>query len=54
MELAQQVLPLLMKPTDRTDFAFDTGLVDCLRDDIENSELQVSFEQSLSLWLAAG
>ena len=43
-----------MKPTGRIDFAFDTGLVVCLRDDIEDGELQVSFEESLSLQLAAG
>ena len=49
MELAQQVLPL-MKPTGRIDFAFDTGL----RDDIEDGELQVSFEELLSLQLAVG
>ena len=48
------MLPLLMKPTGRIDFAFDTGLVVCLRDDIEDGELQVSFEESLSLQLAAG
>ena len=28
-----------MKPTGRIDFAFDTGLVVCLRDDIEDGEL---------------
>ena len=39
MELAEQVLPLLMKPTGWSDFAFDPGLVVCLRDDIEDSEL---------------
>ena len=38
-----------MKPTGRIDFAFDTGLVMCLRDDIEDGELQVAFEESLSL-----
>ena len=53
MELAQQLLPL-MKPTGRIDFAFDTGLVPCLRDDIEDGELQVFFEESLSLQLEAG
>ena len=35
-----------MKPTGRSDFAFDPGLVVCLRDDIEDCELQVSFEGS--------
>ena len=43
-----------MKPTGQIDFAFDTGLVVCLRDDVEDGELQVSFEESLSLQLAAG
>ena len=38
-----------MKPTGQIDFAFDTGLVVCLRDDIQDGELQVSFEESLSL-----
>ena len=53
MELAWQVLPLLMKPAGRIDFAFDTGLVVCLKDYIEDGELQVSFDESLSLQLAA-
>ena len=35
-----------MKPTGQIDFAFDTGLVVCLRDDVEDGELQVSFEES--------
>ena len=39
MELAYQVLPLLMKPTGRSDFTFDPGLVVCLKDDIEDCEL---------------
>ena len=43
-----------MKPIGRIDFAFDTDLVVCLRDDIEDSELQVSFKESLNLQLAAG
>ena len=42
-----------MKPTGPSDFAFDPGLVVCLRDDIEDCELQVSFEESLSLQLVA-
>ena len=42
-----------MKPTRRIKFAFDTGLVVCLKDDIEDGELQVSLEESLSLQLAA-
>ena len=42
-----------MKPTGRIDFAFDTGLVVCLKDDIEDGELQVSFEESLRLQLTA-
>ena len=46
--------PLLMKPTGRVDFAFDTGLMVCLRDDREDDELLVSFAWSLSLQLAAG
>ena len=41
-----------MKPTGQIDFAFDTGLVVCLRDDIQDGELQVSFEESLTLQLA--
>ena len=41
-----------MKPTGRVDFAFDTGLMVCLRDDREDGELQVSFEGSLRLQLA--
>ena len=43
-----------MKPTGRSDFPFDPGLVVCLIDDTEDSELQVSFEESLSLQLTAG
>ena len=43
-----------MKPTGGIDFAPDTSLVVCLRDDIEDGELQVFFEESLSLELAAG
>ena len=43
-----------MKPTGRNDFAFDTGLMVCLRDDREDDELLVSFTWSLSLQLAAG
>ena len=42
-----------MKPTGQINFAFDTGLVVCLKDDIEDGELQVSLEESLSLQLAA-
>ena len=45
------MFPLLMKPTGWIDFAFDTGLMVCLRDDKEDSELQISFERSLSLQL---
>ena len=48
------MLPLLLKPIGRIDSAFDTGLVVCLSDYIEVGELQVSFEESLSLQLAAG
>ena len=48
------MFPLLMKPTGRVDFAFDTGLMVCLRDDREDDELLVSFAWSLSLQLAAG
>ena len=36
-----------MKPTGRSDFTFDSGLVVCLTDDIEDCELLVSFEESL-------
>ena len=43
-----------MKPTGRIDFVFDTDLLVCLGDDKEDGELQVSFEESLSLQLAAG
>ena len=41
-----------MKPARRVDFAFDTGLMVCLRDDREDGELQVSFERSLRLQVA--
>ena len=41
-----------MKPTGLVDFAFDTGLMVCLRDDREDGELQVSFEGSLRWQLA--
>ena len=41
-----------MRPTGRVDFAFDTGLMVCLRDDREDGELQVSFEGSLRWQLA--
>ena len=47
------MLPLLMKPSGPIDSASDTGLVNCLRDDREDGESQVSFEGSLSLQLAA-
>ena len=40
-----------MKLTGRSDFTFDSDLVDCLTDDIEDCELYVSFEESLSLQL---
>ena len=46
MELAEQVLPLLMTPVDN-------GLVVCLRNGIEGGELQISSEESMSLQLAA-
>ena len=42
-----------MKPTGQVNFAFDTGLMVCLRDDREDDELQVCFEVSLRLQLAA-
>ena len=42
-----------MKPIGRSDFTFDSGLVVCLTDDIEDCELLVSFEESLSLQLVA-
>ena len=54
MEFALHVFALLTKPTGRVDFAFDTGLMVCLRDDREDDELLVSFAWSLSLQLAAG
>ena len=46
------MFPLVMKPTGRVDFAFDTGIMVCLRDDREDDELQLSFEGSLRLQLA--
>ena len=42
-----------MKAIGRIDFVFDTDFVVCLGDDREDGELQVSFEGSLSLQLAA-
>ena len=51
-ELAQKVLFLLMKPTGQIDFAFKTGLVFCLRDEIDG-DLRISIEESLILQLAA-
>lgn len=42
-----------MKPAGRVAFVFDTGLVICLRDYIEDGELKVSFEESLILQLVA-
>ena len=45
------MFPLVMKPTGRVDFAFDTGIMVCLRDDREDGELQLSFEGSLRLQL---
>ena len=41
-----------MKATGLVDFAFDTGLMICLRDDREEGELQFYFEGSLVLQLA--
>ena len=52
VEFAEHVFPLHMKPTWQVNFAFDTGLMVCLRDDREDGELQVSFEGSLRLQLA--
>ena len=52
MEFAEHVFRLYMKPTRRVNFAFDTSLMVCLRDDREDGELQVSFEGSLRLQLA--
>ena len=52
VEFAEHVFPLHMKPTGQVNFAFDTGLLVCLRDDREDGELQVSFEGSLRLQLA--
>ena len=43
-----------MKPTGQIDFVSDTDLLVCLGDDRGDGELQVSFEESLSLQLAAG
>ena len=42
-----------MKPTGRIDFAFENDLVVCLKDEREDSKLQVSFEESLTLQMAA-
>ena len=42
-----------MNSTGRIDFAFVTALVGCLRDDIEDAELQVPSKHSLSLKLEA-
>lgn len=47
MELAWQVIPLLVKPTEWIEFALETGLVVCFRDDIE--DIAGFFEESLSL-----
>ena len=47
------VVTLLMNSTGRIDFAFATGLVGCLRDGIEDVELQVPSKDSLSLKLEA-
>ena len=52
VEFVEHVFPLHMKPTGQVNFAFDTGLLVCLRDDREDGELQVSFEGSLRLQLA--
>ena len=38
-----------MKPTGQLNFAFDAGLMFCLRDDREDGGLHVSFERSLNL-----
>ena len=51
IELAQQVLPLFMKPTGQIELAFETGLVFCFRYDLEDSELQDSLRESLTLRL---
>ena len=48
------MLPLLRKARGRIDFAFESGLVVCLRDDIEDGELQIFFRESLRSQLAAG
>ena len=42
-----------MKPTGQTDFACDTGLAVCLREEKKDGKLQVNFEESLDLQLAA-
>ena len=52
MEYAEHMFRLYMTTTRRVNFAFDTGLMVCLRDDREDGELQVSFEGSLKLQLA--
>ena len=51
MEFAQHVFPL-MKPTGQVEFASDTGLMACLRDDRKDDQLQLSVEGSLKLQLA--
>ena len=42
-----------MKRTGQVNFAFDNGLMVCLRNDREDSELQVSYKGSLRLQLTA-
>ena len=49
MELAWQVIPLLVKTTEWIEFALETGLVVCFRDHIEDGEMQVPFEQSFTV-----
>ena len=40
-----------MKPTGQIELAFETGLVFCFRYDLEDSELQDSLRESLTLRL---
>ena len=42
-----------MTPTGWIDFAFDFGLMVCLKDDRKDPEMHISFERWLSLQLAA-
>ena len=51
IELAYQVLTLLMKTTRQIELAFEIGLVFCFRYGLGDDELQVFFRDSLTLSL---